>query len=289
MRRILPYLPKAIGVVIFVIILLKIDTKKALTNIQSASQLLLLLGFACFPIIYAIKTWRWHIMANAAGAKLTPFDSTIMYMSALFLGIVTPGKVGEAIKIPTLIARGLTTKDSIIVTVLDRIFDMALLGLMAIWAIGLLFSIELALGITITGLLLLGSVLLLKKILARVQKFILPHISQDNWIKAGALTVGNWVIFFVQFWLFANAFGIHIPATTFVAIVTIGGVISILPIAPAGLGTRDAALIYLMGVQGIASETVIAFSFTIFVLTLVASTIGAYFWIRYPMKLYAKT
>ena len=82
----------------------------------------------------------------------------------------------------------------------------------------------------------------------------------------------------------AVGFGISIDVPTFIAIMTLVGIISILPIAPAGLGTRDATLLFFFGSMNIPAEQSIAFSFTIFVLTIVASSIGAYFWIKYPLK-----
>ena len=283
MRRTFPYLLKVIGIGLFVLILLKIDTDAALESIADASTPLLVLGFSLFPLIYAIKSTRWYIISIAAGAHTTAFDSMVIYMSGLFLGIATPGKVGEAIKIPALVSRGLHMKDAVTITILDRVFDIALLGLMGIWAIGLLFSSVLAVSLGFCLAFALGIAFLLKTPLRKLRDLILPNIPRSQWIRATLLTVLNWIVFFAQFWILALAFGIHVPLLTFIAIITITGIISILPIAPAGLGTRDAALLLLLGQQGVPAETIIAFSFTIFVLTIFASTIGAYFWLRYPL------
>ncbi len=198
----------------------------------------------------------------------------------MFLGIATPGKLGEAMKIPALISRGLTLKSATGITILDRLMDIAILGLLGIWAIGSLISVKLA-GLVLVSVILLG---LIAFVLRKLTLKLLPQIDTNSWARAIALTIINWAVYFLQLWILATGFGLSINPQIFVAIMTLVGIISILPIAPAGLGTRDAALLLFFGSLGISAEKTIAFSFTIFALTIIASSIGAYFWIKYPIK-----
>lgn len=278
------YILKAIGVGLFVLIILGIDTEKAVTELSTVPIAYLIGGFSLFPVIYLIKSIRWHLISSAAGAKTTFEHSLALYMSGLFLGIVTPGKVGEAAKIPALIARGLRAKDAIAVTVLDRVLDIALLGVIAIWSVGILFSWRMSFTLVLIVILTLFVIFLLKNLLRKIHDLLLPSIPLNIWLKSLLLTLVNWIVFFAQFWILAKGFGIEVPILTFIAIMTITGIVSILPIAPAGLGTRDTALLVLLGKYGVSAETIIAFSFTIFILTICASTIGAYFWLKYPIS-----
>jgi len=280
MRRTIPYALKGIGIVLFGWILIRIDLQQAIESIAQASTISIVVAFAFFPVIYLLKSWRWHILAHAAGANTNFWQSVHLYMSGLFLGTATPGKLGEAMKIPALTARGLSLKDAMSITVLDRLLDVGVIGMVAIWAAGVLVSTTLA-GILLACVLCTIAVAFM---LRRQVRKLLPAIGLRSWCPALALTALNWCVYFLQLWILAQGFGFSIALPVFVAIMTITGIISLLPIAPAGLGTRDAALLFFFGNLGIALEQIIAFSFTIFVLTIIASSIGAYFWLRYPLQ-----
>ncbi|MCF7844221.1 MAG: flippase-like domain-containing protein [Kiritimatiellales bacterium] len=277
MQRIPMYAIKGIGIVLFIWILLKIDIQQASTNLMQVSVLALVAAIILFPVIYLIKSYRWHVLTSAAGADTNFKESMRIYMSGLFLGIATPGKLGEAIKIPALVNQGLKIKDATSITVIDRALDVLILGIIGIWASAKLISANFAFGIGLTGSLIMILILLTRKIL-------LPNINIKSWLSALILTVVNWCVYFLQLWILSVGFDLQIVLPIFISIMTLVGIISILPIAPAGLGTRDAAIIYFFGTLGIAAEKAITFSFTIFILTLFASSIGAYFWIRYPLK-----
>ncbi|HCI03374.1 MAG: lysylphosphatidylglycerol synthase transmembrane domain-containing protein [Candidatus Peribacteraceae bacterium] len=280
MKKTFSYAIKGIGIVLFIWILTKIDIGELKRSLTSVSLVHLLLTLILFPVIYLIKSLRWHILSSSAGAKTTLDQSIRIYMIGMFLGIATPGKLGEAMKIPALISRGLTLKSATGITILDRLMDIAILGLLGIWAIGSLISVKLA-GLVLVSVILLG---LIAFVLRKLTLKLLPQIDTNSWARAIALTIINWAVYFLQLWILATGFGLSINPQIFVAIMTLVGIISILPIAPAGLGTRDAALLLFFGSLGISAEKTIAFSFTIFALTIIASSIGAYFWIKYPIK-----
>jgi len=280
MMKPIQYAIKGIGIILFIWILTQIDTGELKESLASASVIHLCLTLILFPVIYAIKSYRWHVMTSSAGAQTDVSTSTQIYMSGLFLGIATPGKLGEAVKIPALMSRGLNLKSATGITILDRLLDVGILGMLGMWAIGTLISIQLAV-LILVAVILFGLIMI---IFRKLTIKLLPQIDANSWALAVALTIINWAVYFLQLWILADGFGISISVSTFIAIMTLVGIISILPIAPAGLGTRDATLLFFFGSMNIPAEQTIAFSFTIFVLTIIASSIGAYYWIKYPLK-----
>jgi uncharacterized membrane protein YbhN (UPF0104 family) len=209
-------------------------------------------------------------------------------MSGLFLGIITPGKIGEAMKIPALVSKGLAMKEAVSITILDRLLDIALLGVIAIWAVALLISNTFALALGSVVAIVILVIYHCKSRFPGIHHFFIPKLETRIWIKAVLITMLNWCVYYAQFCILAYSFGLSIDIPTLVAIQTITGIVGLLPIAPAGLGTRDATLLFFFGNLGITPETTIAFSFTLFVLTVIGSSIGGYFWLRYPMKNAAK-
>lgn len=278
MKKPIQYAIKGIGIVLFIWIITSIDVSQAKQILMDVSPVAIIKTLALFPVIYIIKSMRWHVLASSAGAKTTPRESIRIYMSGLFLGIATPGRVGEAFKIPALVAQGLKLKDSAFVLVTDRLLDMFILSLLGIWAVGTIVDYE-------TAIFMIMAFAIFVAITVSLRKQILKHapeIDPRSWTNAVLLTVINWAVYFLQLWILAQGFGLTIKPEIFVAIMTLVGIISALPIAPAGLGTRDAALILFFTSLGISAEKTIAFSFTIFALTIIASSIGAYYWIKYP-------
>lgn len=279
MPRSIRYVLKGIGVLLFIWILLHINLDQAIGSAMRASPLMLGIAFTLFPVIYLIKSWRWHVLTKQAGISALFKESAHVYIASLFLGIVTPGRIGEAFKIPWLKKRGLPLSSCVTVTIIDRLLDAATLAIISIVAVGILFGWEYSaisfLFFCVVGMLLWISQKLVKRFL-RIG--LLTHYKHALYIPV-LLTLLNWTIYFFQMYVLARAFSLQIPLLPFLASITIVGVVSMLPIAPAGLGTRDATLILLFSSYGIASTNTVAFSFSIFLLTICASMIGAYFWI----------
>ena len=279
MQRSIRYILKGIGILLFIWILLQIDLDQAIESARHATPSLLVVGFLLFPVIYGIKSWRWHVLTKQAGITPAFQESAHVYIASLFLGIVTPGRIGEAFKIPWLRRRGLDMIASITVTVVDRLLDILAIALLSIAAVGILFGWE----YSIIGLLVFCIIGILLWVSQRWKKYF-PQIRlvtpyKYRWHVPCLLTLLNWTIYFLQMYLLAQAFSLQIPLLPFLASITIAGVVSMLPIAPAGLGTRDATLVLLFSGYGIASTDTVAFSFSVFLLTICASLIGAYFWI----------
>ncbi len=272
---------KGIGVLLFLWILLRLDIRQAVAVLGSVPMPVLFAALGLFPALYLLRSWRWHILSDLAPHRGPFAESVRIYCASLFLGIVTPGKVGEAFKIPALVKKGLSPKLSVLLTILDRMLDMACVGALGIVAVGILFSWLWAFLLTLCTAIALAVMAAISHIGALRRSAAVQH-----WLhqlpQVTLLTLVSWAVYYLQLLVLAKGFAIAIPIAPFLAIMTITGILSLVPIAPAGLGTREAALLFFFAQYGVEPERTIAFSFSIFVLTIIGSLIGTYFWLRKP-------
>jgi len=92
-----------------------------------------------------------------------------------------------------------------------------------------------------------------------------------------SLSALGWFLKYIIMFLIAKMFFIEVPIIAFICIIAISEVVSSIPISIYGLGTRDAALIYMFSFFGIAQEEVISLSLFWFVIFwLYPTTIGAF-------------
>ena len=76
------------------------------------------------------------------------------------------------------------------------------------------------------------------------------------------------------FWLLAQGLQIEIGFTAIALIVPLGLVASIVPIAIAGIGPREAALVGLFGLLGVARESALALSLTFAAVLIALAAVG---------------
>lgn len=267
------FLLRGIGVLLFVWIVTHIDRSQLLESFREASWPLLALGWCLFPVIYLLKSWRWHTLIARNGI-VQPFSVSFRtYCSALFLGALTPGNAGEAIKIAYLHAAGATLQRATSLTILDRLYDALWIGIVALPSVYFLLLDRFAVLVwVVVGL---GLILL-------VSGFVFQRHSLLHW-QPHAITLLNWVVYYLQLLIFAHAFHIAVPLFALFSIITLAGITTLLAIAPAGLGTRDAVFLYFLRPYGVPSALIVAFTSSVFVLTMLGALIGAYCLLRTPL------
>ncbi len=99
------------------------------------------------------------------------------------------------------------------------------------------------------------------------------------------VALASWVPPVVYGYLLGQSIGTPIGLSYFAIVIPIISLLDLLPISISGIGTRDAALIFLFGLQGVPAESAVAFSilYLFFSYWLVALA-GAVIWIRHPIK-----
>ncbi|OGJ55149.1 hypothetical protein A2880_04665 [Candidatus Peribacteria bacterium RIFCSPHIGHO2_01_FULL_49_38] len=264
---------KLIGVLIFVWILSRIDFREIFLHIRSAKISSLFIAYMLIFAMYGAKTLRWHTLANNAGGTMKLQDSWRIFNIGVFLGNITPGKIGEFGRAAYLKKHGVSLPRALAIALIDRLADVIVIGFLALFGMWHLFGTQwsfvlggMAMTMIITGF-------LARKTGMGIQLKTISIIM--FW------TLCSWLIYFIWTLLLARSIGIDLRAITLVSALTITGIVSLLPIAPAGLGTRDAALLTLLTPFGIQAEQTVALAFMMFIGILFSSMLGGWYWFRH--------
>ena len=124
---------KFIGIVILFIIFLKIDInnfKKIFINLNLYH--LLFASILFIPHLF-LKSIRWKYILSIQGIKYSIIETFIIYMSALYIGFVTPGRLGEFVKVIYVKNdKNVSYGKGFSSVLIDRFFDFVLLILLSI-------------------------------------------------------------------------------------------------------------------------------------------------------------
>lgn len=277
---------KLIGIAIFLWILSRLDLRELFGRSLEANPLLLGASFILVFVLYAVKALRWHLLVRIAGANPTVGSSWRVYNLGIFLGNITPGKLGEFGRIAYLKKDGIHPGTGTALVLLDRLFDVAFIALLGVGSVYVLFGIAWTL---ITAAALLFGVVLFFALWKGTKKIradrawlnflnLLKH--PKTFVTVTFLTLVGWFLYFAWALLIARSIGISIALAPLLSAITITGILSLLPIAPAGLGTRDAALLALLSPFGIAPAQAVTLSLLMFVSILLSSLLGGWYWLK---------
>ena len=304
---------RSIGLILFVIILSKLDLAEIIALLSDLSMFYLVAALILFFPLLVTKAMRWQLLMKAQHINYSLKDSTIMYAAALYVGALTPGRLGDFIKVLYLKEDGYPFGKSFATVLLDRLFDLVSLFIIA-YAGMLLFITLFGRAITILSCISVGTALLIvffvykkdfsRGILEYISSHLIPGRYRDNvktsfsdlyngiktlngnqFTLATLITLFAWVIHFIMMYLLALSLDIHIPFLYLATCVSISAVITLIPISISGIGTRDATLIILFSYLGISKESAIAFSMLILFMYAVNGSIGLLAWLKKPVNI----
>lgn len=228
-----------------------------------------------------LKSLRWRYILKFQSICYSMRDAFLVYLSGIYAGMITPGRLGETIKALYLkndkcvpFGQGLAT------IVIDRFCDLYFLLLVGLFGVGIYspFSNN-WLFLILISFLLIGAPyiatrqqLIARLVPSRKLKFhfeefynAIKKINIKYGIILAVITLVSYLIFFVHcYWLML----LVVPGILFFTVmffVSITALISVLPITLAGIGTREAGLIYLFSLIGRSAEEAVCVSFLIFV------------------------
>jgi uncharacterized protein (TIRG00374 family) len=304
---------RLIGLAILGLILLRLDLEATVEVLAGAQWGYVLLALAANLLLFGLKSWRWRELLRMQGIDYPWRDAFLAFVSGLFLGLVTPGRVGEMGKALYLKQdRGVPVSEGLANVLMDRLFDLytiMVLGTLGLiwfrllpgWALAVLAAgtvtsllfplILLSERMAGWGLRLVGHTPLLRNYRARLaaatarfQRGLRPLLRPGLVIPL-LLTLVAYALFFGQARLLALALDLSTGIGYLAVCLSVAGVITLLPISFSGLGTRDAVLIAMFAPLGLAAEQAVAFS-TLFFLTLHVGggAIGALAWQLKPLQ-----
>jgi len=303
---------KLVGIILFIFILTRIDLRSfsgLLKNIDMyyfiAAALLL------FPMLF-IRAYRWNYIKRTQKINYRLWDSILMYGSGIYIGLLTPGRIGDFIKVLYLKNDGNSVGKSFVSVFADRISD--LLFLIAFGYLGMFFFMDLFkkqvyflfilfLAVLLIVVFVVANKKLTKKLVRKLFWFFVPSkykekvkvsfndfyinlkiLNRMSILKIFIMTVFAWAIYFVQVFFLAKALGISISFIYLSICACISALIALIPISISGIGTRDMTFIILFSLLAIEKEFAVAVSMLILFTSVLMALIGLACWLKKPVR-----
>ncbi|MDZ7859563.1 MAG: lysylphosphatidylglycerol synthase transmembrane domain-containing protein [Candidatus Krumholzibacteriota bacterium] len=301
---------QVLGIILFIYILIRVDLSavlKSFTKIKPLEVGIILIILVTFTFI---KGLRWKILLAGQGKSVSMLRSFSVYSAGLYLGVITPGRVGDFIKSLYLINRGFSFGKALFSSLVDRIFDLiflVLIGYISFMFFPGIFKNQ----ILVSTLILIFTIIAVlvffwrRDILFRIAKnftsLILPStlgskmdqiisevldefetLSLSSIIGIILLTFGAWALHYLTFIVFANILSIEMSVSVLIVTVSAAIFTALIPVSISGLGTRELVLIFIFNRIGLTREAAVAFSFSFIIVYIIQSTIGMICWLTGP-------
>ena len=286
-----------IGLALFFYLLLKkVNLTQSWDILTHANLNWLLLAFVFALPEILFKSLRLHLLANRLKSPLKFREALWIFLSGQPLSAVTPGKLGDVVRVFSLSKTGkLSLPSAFAAHVSDKVYDMlCLLLLAAIGLINLIIETQnqmpavAALGGLLVGIGLIALFLHPEWMRAYVKPIILslaPKALSQNIHTHGKefyarllelfnpptrlvapflLSLAAWEVTAFRAYFCALALDIPLTLTTLVLLLPVVIVVELLPISIMGFGTREAALFLLFSSSQVTQSALLSFSFTTF-------------------------
>lgn len=303
------------GLLIFAAVILSfgIDPGAIISLMAHSNPLLIIAAIAMLAPMYAVKGWKWKGLIKMEGTDYPLRRSISVYWIGIFVGVLTPGRLGDFIKVFYLKKeKSMPFSKSFTTVFMDRLSDVILLlvtALISMYSFSIFFGQLRAL--LISSAIILALVILIfvrkditKNVLWKFADCLVPKSRRGSVKKAfsqvyrsvvslgardvafiAATTIFYWTLFFVQMHVLALALGIDISFPYTVICVSISTVFTMIPVSISGIGTRDAVFVLIFSAIGLSSEAAIGFSLMILFTQLLTAFIGWFFWLKNPLKI----
>ena len=248
----------AITIVIFSIIFTKIDFYTVVDILSQTNLFYLSVSFMLLPVTILFVVKRWQFVLKIMGYSITFYKCFIIVMAARPLISIAPSRTGDYIKAYYL--KDFIPASKTIGSVLtEQIFDVFTLVLFSL--IGMIFCVKYSELAGIISIILLCIVVIflflhidfhlpIKESWGdKLQNITISMkiITKDKKIFSGVLacSFSIWFSSIMQAVMLFYALEIQIPLLFIVANIPIAIFIGLIPITLGGMGTRDAAIIFL--------------------------------------------
>jgi len=305
-----------IGIVLFIVILSRIDLGALADILSHTSIFFLILALIVNCVAIVLKSLKWKIIVNSIKPDFSLTDSVKAFFVGFAFSTVTPAKLGDFVRVLYINDSSCAPGKCISTVVIDRLIDITLLfsiAFIGIYGFSVFYHIEiLSIGtilLIIAGVTAGIYIVLHRPLLSALLRpfftiFVPGHLkdkisvyyddffsglfvfSHDRTRFFSSVTVGiiSWIPPFVYGYLLALAIGIDTGVLFFVLIIPVLSLLDLLPISISGIGTRDIALIFLFSLKGISPEQAVAFSLLyLFMSYWLIALIGSAVYFRYPV------
>ncbi len=299
-NKILPF----IGLGILAYLIYKSGPQIILNTVFEMNLAFLPISAVLFLLYLFLQTYKWGYLVRKQGIDIDFLSLFKIYLIGSFYGIITPGRVGNFIRIKYLKTRtGRKSGECSVSIVIDKVLDF--MALFALTSIGMLLlanyiSYKIFLAVLFIFLSFFAALLIFMKkktsrVILKAVWRILPGglkgkareafntfyenmIEWKGFIMPFFITLLGWVLMYSSTYMIALSLDMNIPYFSFITILPVATLISLIPITVGGWGTREAALVVLLSIFGAQSNTVIVMSITASLIGyIITSVLGATF------------
>ena len=308
---------RLLGPALLLYFLLTVNLGEVWRTLLATDPWLFLLSLLLVVPFLILKAVRWQLILRAWQIILPLREATALYCIGIFLGVVTPGQAGDAVKAWYLRKRGYPLSTGLASVVVDRLFDVGISALLA--ATGLYFFWDILPGgkainvlvvaglltAVVVGLVFAGNQRLRSFALQTVLPRITPkalrerigqsapgdglerlHLTPRQLAIITLVSLAGLVWTYIRIYILFLALDTPIPIGPFIALVAILSIVG--AASPGGVGTRDLTMVLVLSaVLNIAPEqaTVRALSLSTLLLLLNIENvlIGFLYSLRYPL------
>lgn len=269
MKRLLPFV---ISFALLALIYWRIDFRGMLGQFAAMNPWWLAAAFAILAPALLFTAWRLARMAPEE-ASLSLAESTRLTLAASVLNMFLPSKAGDLAKAWFFRQRGhLPGSLALSLVVFEKSCDMLALLAWCVFGLAVLddrsllhlvLTLCVAGGITL-GLLMLGSLRFARFFFGVAARFapggLKPKLEtlHESWGRMhahfwadrrrlallAALSLGTWCAHLVGVWMFIRSLGAGVPLLDSLALTPLAILAGLLPLTFAGIGARDAAIIF---------------------------------------------
>lgn len=302
---------KAIGLILLAVILFHVDLGEVWLQLRLSDPVLIAAAIILIVPQVAVRAFRWQKML-ARQVIYCPFKYTLsFYFAGIYIGLLTPGRLGEVAKAFFLKQRGLASLSQALPSIIaDRCLDLyclVMFALISLYPLGLGLQSPVAAGTVCIVAALFPWFILSYSQSSRIPGLIRSFIATRLGMKRAEalvsfskvaeppkyiqivylllLTVASYGIYFLQTFFIARSIGLGLDYFTIAMVVSIAILVGFIPVTIAGLGTREAVFILLLGRFGISSASALSFAFFYNLVYIVCvGLISAVFWMRLPNR-----
>ncbi|WP_437545334.1 lysylphosphatidylglycerol synthase transmembrane domain-containing protein [Sorangium sp. So ce367] len=308
-RAALRALVRLIGPLLLVLVVVRMDDRDAVLGaVVSASAGPLALAAALNVLNIHLKVVRWDALLRARGIVYPLRRAWSAYATSLYVGMLTPGRVGDLLRIRYLRHDlGVPYAEGLATVVMDRLCDLYVLA--AFVAVGVArYSAVIAgrlawltwggIALTVLAPLVLLIPGLAERLLLTFSRKLAKDPSESAEPGAASrflvalrahvgrgllftlpVTVATFVVNFAQGYLIARALGVPLSLFDVTCLLAIANLLGLLPISIAGVGVREFFFSLVFPSLGFTAEHGVSFGLLIFaVIYLIVVAVGFVSW-----------
>ncbi len=273
---------RVLGIILFLYILSRIDLNQLLVALKEINLVYYLISILFLIIALLVRILRWQRLISSVGAKVSTAVLFRIMLKSLFLGTITPGKLGEFWRVKYLVdVSAISNGRAFYTAFMDRLADLLVLGVVAVF--GFLF-LHFKFYVLFSAIFIFLFFIFLKKLgLHKILKIFTKHFLPaalkektdgfladfDGSFNSLRLRLFSEILAYsllyysfsiVGLYFLTLALGITIPFWFLFFVAAIVWLALALPLTFLGLGVREAGFIYFFSILGVSPSLTVAFT-----------------------------